>query len=139
MDKFWQLVNKTESCWNFTGWLDRDGYGIFFTKPKYMRAHRYSAQLAGLDITGKVVCHKCDNRQCVNPDHLFVGTPADNVKDMIFKNRHFHNRSRKIGIRKITLEMREEILTSNLPKTELAKKFNVGRTTIYRVLSQGRI
>lgn len=132
MEKFWKQVEKTDSCWNYTGWLDRDGYGIYSDKRQY-RAHRYSAELAGMDIKGKVVCHKCDNRRCVNPEHLFVGTQQDNLKDMIAKGRHYHNRPRKKSIRKITLDNIEEIKTSNLSAVELANKFKVHRTSIYRI------
>jgi hypothetical protein len=133
MDKFWQLVDKTDSCWNYTGWLDRDGYGIFSGIKKQYRAHRYSAELAGYDIKGKVVCHSCDNRRCVNPSHLFVGTQQDNLKDMVAKQRHYHGRPRKKGIYKLTPDNIEEIKTSTLSAVDLAKKFGVHKTSIYRI------
>jgi len=133
MEKFWQQVDKTDSCWNFTGWKDRDGYGIFTGIVKQYRAHRYSAEQAGMDIKGKVVCHRCDNRACVNPEHLFVGTQQDNLRDMVAKGRHWHNRPRKKGIYKLTPENIEEIKNSNLSAIELANKFGVHKTSIYRV------
>jgi hypothetical protein len=133
IDKFWSNVDKTNSCWNYTGCKDRDGYGIFTGIAKQYRAHRYSAKQAGIDIKGKVVCHKCDNRACVNPEHLFVGTQQDNLKDMVSKGRHWHNRPRKKGIYKLTPENMKEIKNSNLPAVELANKFGVHKTSIYRV------
>lgn len=136
MEKFWNQVCKTDSCWNFTGWKDRDGYGIFTGIKKQYRAHRYSAEQAGMDIKGKVVCHKCDNRACVNPEHLFVGTQQDNLKDMIAKGRHYHGRPRKKVFNKLSLENINEIKKSNLSVIELAKKFGVHKTSIYRVIRE---
>jgi hypothetical protein len=135
MNRFWNKVEKTDSCWNYTGLLDRDGYGIYYDKDlkKQFRAHRYSAQTAGLDIKGKVVCHKCDNPKCVNPDHLFVGTQQDNLCDMVAKKRHYHNRPRKKGIYKLTPENQIEITESGMSAAELAKKFGVHKTSIYRI------
>jgi len=77
-------------CWEWTGWKNHDGYGFFrYLNKKEIQAHRFSAKhLAGQDITNKVVCHKCDNPGCVNPEHLFVGTQSDNVRDMHIKKRH---------------------------------------------------
>lgn len=135
--KFWSLVDKNDpsGCWLYKGFLDRDGYGIFTTALSQDRAHRYVLK-NNTDIKGKVVCHKCDVRNCVNPDHLFVGSQADNIKDMISKNRHHHNRSRKSTPRKVTDEMINEILTSTLPKIHLAKKLGINKTTVYRILKQ---
>jgi hypothetical protein len=132
MNKFWNQVNKTESCWIFTGWKDRDGYGIFSNGKQY-RAHRYSAEQSGMDIKGKVVCHKCDNPSCVRPDHLFVGTQADNIKDMVSKKRHSHNKPRKSYFPKLTPEKQELIKNSNLSVIELAKLLKVSRSSIYRI------
>jgi len=85
--RFWAKVNKTASCWLWTGHRDRDGYGTF-RDVRHVRAHRWSWEQANGPIPrGLVLCHRCDTPSCVNPDHLFIGTIADNNRDMVAKGR----------------------------------------------------
>lgn len=101
IDRFWEKVDKTPglgfskefpNCWEFKNKLSLSGYGLFYfitTKGnKIRRAHRASYWLLvePFDLSLNV-CHHCDNRKCVRPDHLFLGTHKDNMKDMINKNR----------------------------------------------------
>lgn len=82
-------VNKTASCWIWNGCKGKDGYGAITYRQKYMSAHRAAYIVAnGLIPDGMFVCHHCDNKLCVRPDHLFVGTPQDNVLDCVKKGRH---------------------------------------------------
>jgi hypothetical protein len=87
--RFWNKVNKTDSCWLWTAVLDQAGYGQFRVSGRTVRAHRYSWELSnGRPIpNGLHACHRCDVRQCVNPDHLFLGTDQDNVDDRGDKGR----------------------------------------------------
>ncbi len=87
--EFFKNVQKTNTCWLWTGITNRGGYGSF----KGKGAHRVILQLHGKEIPkGMVVCHKCDVRNCVRPEHLVIGTPWDNVKDMYRKNRQDQNK-----------------------------------------------
>lgn len=90
IDRFWRHVDKTSTCWNYTGNRDKDGYGILrqgFGISK-CKAHRFSFRLANGDFDERLwVLHSCDNPSCVNPDHLFLGTNIDNVNDMVVKGR----------------------------------------------------
>jgi hypothetical protein len=87
-DRFWANVDKSGDCWEWQASVNLDGYGRFCLKGKRIRAHRLSWVLANGEIPeGMCVLHKCDNPPCVSPDHLFLGTRADNVRDMVQKGR----------------------------------------------------
>ena len=86
-ERFWSRVVKTESCWNWQR-LHETGYGKLRVAGKLLFAHRLSWEMfRGPIPLGMWIMHKCDNRACVNPDHLQVGTPLDNVRDMVAKGR----------------------------------------------------
>lgn len=94
IDRFWAAVNRAgdDDCWNWTKWTAK-GYGGFTVDRKTVLAHRFSYEIhSGPIPKGLYVCHSCDNRLCVNPKHLWLGTHRDNMNDAIRKGRFPSNK-----------------------------------------------
>ena len=89
--RFWGYVDKTLTCWLWNAGCFQNGYGQFRLGKKKVKAHRFAYMMCFGEIpVGKIVCHRCDNKKCVNPTHLFLGTHKDNAQDREKKNRHPH-------------------------------------------------
>ena len=111
---FWSKVQKTETCWLWLGGATKEGYGQVGLKGRSIgrRAHRIAWELTyGPIPNGMNVLHHCDNPPCVNPNHLFLGTHADNVHDMMAKGHLVvpDNTGEKNGRAKLTVEQVREI------------------------------
>lgn len=141
MDRFWGRVDKTPGhgpkgeCWLYTGYLDDDGYGVFKDdnhKPR--RAHKFSyVKFKGEVPEGINVCHECDIRNCVNPDHLWLGDNNENTQDMYRKGRGRNLRGSETAQAKLTESDVLAIRASEDLGTELAKRYGVSPATISMV------
>lgn len=130
------------TCWEWQGQINEGGYGVINSKFGYRMAHRIAWEKAnGLPIPdGMIVCHRCDNRRCVNPVHLFIGTDADNVADMDRKGRRTILRGSKNGFARLDEPRVAEIkraLARGEFLTPLAKQFGVSVSTI-NLIEKGR-
>lgn len=86
-----KMIATDSGCWEWTGSFGGDGYGVISVgRNKQYRVHRLAYEIFKGSSPGEyMVCHKCDNPKCFNPDHLFLGTAKENTSDMIKKGRAF--------------------------------------------------
>jgi hypothetical protein len=133
-ERFWLQVNKTETCWLWMSARDRDGYGRFHAEHDGVRhktAHRYSYHLnKGKIPFGLQVCHTCDVPACVRPEHLFLGTGADNMADKIMKGRARWRIGEDHGMAILTEEQAQAILNDPRPHAQIAHEYGVHVQTI---------
>lgn len=90
MNRFWSKVDigGPDDCWEWKASVSRLGYGQFGYRGSVVKAHRFSMYLSTGAMPELCVLHRCDNRKCVNPSHLFPGSQVDNIKDMVAKGRN---------------------------------------------------
>jgi hypothetical protein len=150
--RFWSHVNKTDSCWLWTGSKRYNGYGAFVWAEDGVvvqgRAHRYSWELVNGKIPDGLCClHRCDVPACVNPSHLWLGTKADNNRDMCAKGRHVPGGThcgagqyRRGGLHwnaRLTEAAVRGIRTDRINGasfSELASKYGVSKTAAFKVV-----
>ena len=130
--RFWEKVNKTDTCWLWTGAKLRTGYGSIRIDQKSVRAHRVAYELVvGPIPDGLLILHSCDTPLCVNPAHLRIGGKQENTKDAIERGQH------KVG----ELDRRSKLSTdavltiriaanNGVPGKFLAKQFGVSQGLI---------
>lgn len=139
--RFWDYVNATDcdSCWLWNGSVTPQGYGRFMVNGKRLPAHRIAAFLIMGTFPGPtLVLHKCDNRPCCNPKHLFLGTSDENMADMVSKGRSAHGEKNKGAVlsSKDVLMIRSIwSLPKHPPSSVLAIQFKVSETAILRIVN----
>jgi hypothetical protein len=119
-------------CWTWIGSKNAEGYGMFRVpgRKKIEKAHRFALELKAQSPLpgGAVVCHRCDNPSCVNPDHLFIGTHADNSRDRDKKGRARNPRQ------KLNEATVREIRAGGLPRSVVATRYGISHKHAARVL-----
>jgi hypothetical protein len=140
---FWKKVLKTDSCWLWQGSVNNKGYGEIKARDAVYYVHRYSWEIHRGSIPDKLcVLHICDTPTCVNPEHLFLGTQADNMRDMYAKGRDYRGPKTTIGEKHGMAKLTEEEVRTlrSYPKgtspTLLADKFGISLTHVWQVRSR---
>lgn len=142
-EAFWARVNKTNTCWLWIGGSISDGYGTVSRCGLMEKCHRVSWILTYGNIPpNKLVLHICDNTLCVNPDHLFLGTNADNTLDMINKGRSYHpNFKGELNNASVLTENNVKHIRALHPfisQTNLVLLFNTTQNNISRIINRKR-
>lgn len=152
IERFWSKVNKfggrsaevSTNCWEWTGNQNGLGYGKFYTNGKHRRVHRVAWELVHGDIPpgegyhGTCVMHLCNNQLCVNPDHLQLGSQAENMtyRNVLGRTRGGGPAGEECGMAKLTnanvLEIRS-LLKQKVFACEIAKRFGVSPGTISHI------
>ena len=127
-------VADPSGCHLWTGRKTDRGYGIIWKDGKPMRAHRFSWEFwFGPIPAGEHVLHRCDVRNCVNPDHLFLGTHQDNMKDMAKKGRSKPQRGSSSNFAKLTEQDALAVLASSESGVVIARRLGVSKGAIYAI------
>lgn len=147
MRRFWAKVNITEGCWEWTGATTKGGYG--HTRDENQRqidAHRLAWILTyGPIPDGLLICHHCDNRKCVRPDHLFLATQKDNIQDALNKGRiatgaalnHPAQEGELNNNAKVTRKQVMQVLTlydNGHTQATIARKTGINRANVWAIV-----
>lgn len=147
-DRFWEKVNKEgpmhprlgTRCWVWTASLNRGGYGQLGVDYKVVRAHQFSWELHNGPIPdgeghhGVCVLHKCDNRACVRPSHLYLGDHQDNMEDAARRGRmNGGNGSHKLSF-EIAQEIRRRYRSEPISQERLGREYGVSGATVWAIV-----
>ena len=128
------MPEPNSGCWLWTAACFTNGYGAFWFDGNQVQAHRMAWILEHGSISGGMhVCHKCDVRDCVNPDHLFLGTNADNTADKMAKGREARGETQ--GLAKLTEEQVKAIRRSGVSHCAIARDYGIHESNVRQIRS----
>lgn len=138
--RFWDCVDVRgpDECWEWKSTRAVQGYGVIQSEDRQLKAHRVALELSGVNVGDRLVCHRCDNRPCCNPKHLYAGTHDDNMRD-----RNERGRVPK-GQECWAARLNEDIVqfirvfygAGIYTKTQLAERFGVSVPAIRKVVDR---
>lgn len=142
--RFWRMIEKTETCWLWTGAKKEWGHGVMNSggrNGKSIRVHRLSWEMHnGVIPEGLFVCHRCDVPNCVNPDHLFVGSHQDNMTDCKNKGRYDRvkrPKGERHGMAKLSAKqaqsLRDDYDTGSFTLHQLGAKYGISHAQAQRI------
>jgi hypothetical protein len=135
------IFYSPDGCWYWLGNLSQTGYGKIYWNRRHCVAHRVAYEVwRGVKPAELLVCHSCDNKMCINPDHLFLGTSLDNNRDAIKKGRAYKAHGEQHYKAKLTKEQVIEIrsLFGKEMDITIASKFNVSPQCISGIKKKRR-
>ena len=133
-DRFEEKFVKSEGCWNWTAALGGKGYGHFWFKGRPRPASQVSHLLyIGPIPDGLSVLHRWDNRKCVNPEHLFLGTNQDNTADMVSKSRQAKGEA--LASAKLTAKQARAIRSDPRSQRQIGREYGVSHTVVGQIKS----
>jgi len=130
--RFEEKFTKTEGCWEWQAAFGNQGYGHFWYEGRPRPASQVSHLLfIGPIPTGMYVLHRCDNRKCVRPDHLFLGSAAENAADMVAKNRQAKGTA--LGTAKLTDDQARAIRYDARSHRKIGADYGVSHTVVWQI------
>lgn len=136
--RFWGKVNilEPDKCWEWAGLLKPKGYGDFWVDHKMRLAHRVVWELTYGDIPVNImVLHKCNNKKCVNPNHLYLGTAGNNIRDSLEENPTGRGHCR---LYEGEIWLIKKLYKGGIIQLVISKMFKVGRTQIQKIVTGKR-
>ncbi len=138
LERFWENVDVKgeDDCWEWKAAKTSAGYGVMYWNSENTYAHRLSLELDGKSIPDRFhACHSCDNPSCVNPKHLYAGSPQQNMNDKVSRNRQTKGETHpNAKLLDKDIENIRALFESGVWQTDLAKTFNVDQSHISRIV-----
>jgi hypothetical protein len=140
MHEFWRKVDRgdTDECWEWQASVAGGGYGHYIYEGEDYRAHRFAYELEHEDPQDKLVLHRCDNRVCVNPDHLYLGDYTDNLNDAYERTRDplkgEENPATSLSEQEVG-EIKWLLENTDETQEQIAKLYPAGQSTISHISS----